>query len=167
MSENTNDVAHMHDILHSLFGSPDFKCKEAPDPPGSLYAALKVYLSTHLTSTSFSTFWKCICQMEAFMLKAFCRMNVLSALKLAGLDGDKINTRTIMEHNREFVQIHPIEKADEILGLIDTVFSAYWWNHGLIHEEIFTAVFEDDIDIDTLDVPRVGKPLNDLPTNRQ
>jgi hypothetical protein len=167
MTENTNDLGHMHDGLHKLFASKDFKCKEVPDPPGTLYATLKNYLSKNLTPASFRTFWKCICQMEPFMLKAFTPMNVLSALKIGGFEGDKINIKSIMEHNFEFVNIQPAEKAEEILQLIETEFADYWWNHGLIHESVFDEIFEDEEDIDTHNQPRVGKALNYLPTNRQ
>jgi hypothetical protein len=167
MTENTNDLGHMHDGLHRLFSSHDFKCKEAADPPGALYATLKSYLSSYIAPASFRTFWKCICQMESFMLRAFCRMNVISALRLGGFEGDKINIKTIMEHNIEFVQIQPVIKAHEILQLIEKVFTPYWRDHGFIHEYVFDEVFEREENIDTLNMQRVGKPLNDLPTNRQ
>lgn len=166
MSEATNDLGHMHNILHDLFSSCDFKCKEIADPPGVRYSTLKKFIQTHLTAASFKTYWKCICAMELFMLKAFTPMNVQSALHKAGFEGDKINTHTIMSHNVEFVRIQPPSRSDELLRLIDTVFVSYWWNHGIIHEQIFNEIFDGEKDIDTLN-QREGKPLNELSTNRQ
>lgn len=166
MSEAINDLGNMHNILHSLFSSPEFKCKDRSDPPGNRYLLLKHFLQKYLTPASFQTFWKCIISMETFMLKAFTPMNVQSALVKGGFEGDKINPRTIMSHNLEFAQIQPIERANELLRLIDTVFVPYWWNHGIIHEQIFNEVFDGEEDIDTLNV-REGKPLNELATNRQ
>ena len=165
MTESINDGGWMHSNLHSLFTSPNFKCKQAFDPPGILYSTLKEYLKDHLTPASFSTYWKCICAMVPFMLKAFSPMTVLSALELVGFDGDKINTKTIMGHNVEFASLDEAV-AQNLLGTIDTVFYNYWWKHGLIHENIFDEIFEGEADIDKLS-DRVGKPLNELATNRQ
>ena len=48
MTESINDGGWMHSNLHSLFTSPNFKCKQAFDPPGILYSTLKEYLKvTH------------------------------------------------------------------------------------------------------------------------
>jgi hypothetical protein len=72
-----------------------------------------------------------------------------------------------MEHNHEFVKIQPEKRANKVLEIIESVFAPYWFQHGLIHESVFDEVFCNDQDIDTLNQPREGKPLNDLATNRQ
>jgi hypothetical protein len=166
MSEATNDLGYMHSILHNLFASPDFKYKQRQDPPGLRYSALKAYLKEHLDSDSFQTFWKCICAMELFMLKAFTPMNVQSALLKGGFEGSIINTHTIMSHNVEFVALDE-EEAEHLLQLIDYVLVPYWRDHGIIHEFIFDELFEGEENIDTLNNIRKGKPLNELSTNRQ
>jgi len=165
MTESPNDAKYMHSILHKLFRSSDFKCKTYADPPGSLYASVKLYLQKYLAPASFQTYWKCIVAMEPFMEKAFTKMNTLSALSSVGLDGGKINVETILSKNPEFAKINPTQRAEEVVQLTRSVFSSYWERHSLIHENIFDEVFGGETDIDTLG-DRVGKPLNDMPTNR-
>lgn len=60
----------------------------------------------------------------------------------------------------------PQDRAEYVLGITDTVFASYWEKNGLIHENIFDEVFEGENDIDALS-NRIGKPLNELSTNRQ
>ena len=146
--------------------SSDFKCEQRGDPPGSLYAAAKTYLSKFLAPASFKTFWKLICAFELFVLRAMNPHSLLSAARVAGFDCEGNGTRKIMLHNLEFAQIQPASKAEEVLAIIDTVFTPYWTQHGLIHENIFSEVFDGETSIDTLG-DRIGKPLNDMATNRQ
>ena len=47
-----------------------------------------------------------------------------------------------MEHNPTFARL-PDERALGILGLIETVLVPYWWDHGLIDEEMFDEVFSE------------------------
>ena len=136
-----NDLGHGHDQLHNLITSSDFKCKIYNDLPGALYATAKKYLMEHLTPASFKTFWKFICAFEPFVLKAMTPMTLLSAAKMAGFDGETIDASRIMSHNLEFVKIKPLAKAEEVIALIQNVFTPYWWAHGLIHEHIFDEVF--------------------------
>jgi hypothetical protein len=77
MTEATNDLGYMHSILHKLFKSKDFKCKQMDDPPGPLYKHLKKFLQKYLAPASFRTFWKCIVAMKPFMLKALTTMTVV------------------------------------------------------------------------------------------
>lgn len=135
------------------------------DPPGPLYQRLKKFLQKYLAPASFKTFWKCIVAMKPFMLKAFTTMTVLSALKTGGFEGDSININTIMGHNVEFSNL-PQGQSDKVLGLIESVFSHYWYNHALIHEKVFDEVFDGECDIDTLS-NMYGKDLNLMATNRQ
>lgn len=165
MSEATNDLGWMHSILHWLFKSKDFTCRMYDDPPGPLYSKLKKYLQQYLAPASFQTYWRCIIAMRYFMRKAFTPLNVFSALKLGGFEGDTINKRVIMGHNLEFAKL-PEDKSNLVLSLIDSVFAPYWWNNALIHENIFKEVFDGEEDVDTL-ADRTGKPLNELATNRQ
>mmetsp|Transcript_16093 Transcript_16093/g.15450 ORF Transcript_16093/g.15450 Transcript_16093/m.15450 type:complete len:669 (+) Transcript_16093:53-2059(+) len=165
MSESTNDLGYMHSILHRLFGSKDFKCKQMDDPPGPLYSHVKDYLQKYVTPTSFNTFWKCIVAMKPFMLKAFTPSNVLGALSVGGFEGPNININTMMGHNVEFSNL-PQSQSDKVLGLIESVFSHYWYGHALIHEKVFNDVFEGEEDIDTLS-SNYGKDLNLMATNRQ
>lgn len=164
MTENTNDLGWMHSILHKLFKSQDFKCKQYADPPGPFYSAAKKYLKNYLSPASFDTYWKAIKAMRPFMLKAFSPMAVLSALKLGGFDGKDINYHTILGHNLEFDNL-PQEDADKVISLIP-LFATYWGQNGLIYENIFDEVFAGDVNIDTL-ADRKGKPLNEMATNRQ
>ena len=166
MTESMNDLKFGHSGLHAAIASSDFKCEQRGDPPGALYAAAKKYLSQHLAPASFKTFWKLISAFEPFVLRAMNPQMLLSAAKLAGFDGEGIDTRRIMSHNLEFVQIQPPAKAEEVLALIDTVFAPYWARYGLIHENIFGEIFDGEANIDTLS-DRAGKPLNDMATNRQ
>jgi hypothetical protein len=62
-----------------------------------------------------------------------------------------------------------------VVGLIESVCSHYWYNHGLIHERTFNepnhsvGIIEINfaiLRIDTLP-ERIGKHLNELATNRQ
>ena len=166
MTEATNDLGHMHDILHKLVSHKDFKCKQSPDPKGPLYSTVKTYLQTYMKPASFRTYWKFICRFQPFIFKAFTTSNVLSALELGGFHGDKIDIPQIMSHNHEFCKIQPSRKAEEVISLIETVFTDYWAENGLIHENIFDEIFAGEKNIDQLN-NRVGKPLNELGTNRQ
>jgi hypothetical protein len=165
MSEATNDLGHMHDNLHALVSHQDFRCKQHPDPPGAAYRIIKNFLQQYLKPGSFRTYWKLICAFELFMFKAFTPQTVISALKLGGFDGGKIDTSIMMGHNLEFCKL-PEADAARVLRLVDTVFADYWWKHGLIHENIFDEVFDGEDNIDQL-CDRSGKPLNQLATNRQ
>ena len=93
------------------------------------------------------------------------KSNTLSALSSEGLDGGEINVQTILSKNTEFSKIQPISRAEEVFQLTRSVFSPYWGRHGIIHENIFDEVFGGVTDINTLG-DRVGKPLNDMATNR-
>lgn len=166
MTESLNDLGYGHANLKALIEHKDFKCKQYDDPPGACYAAAKKYLRTHLAPASFKTYWTLICAFEPFILKAMTPTTILSAAKAAGFDGEKINTLRIMSHNLEFAQIQPPKRAQDLLDTIETVFTPYWWQHGLIHENIFNEVFDGETDIDTLK-DRNGKPLNVMATNRQ
>jgi hypothetical protein len=165
MSEAINDLGYMYSILHKLFASADFSCKQYEDPPGLLYSRVKKYLKEYLAPASFHTYWKCVVAMKPFMLKAFTPMTVQSALRLGGFEFDRINIRTIMGSNVEFSNL-PRGQSDKVLGLIETVFCNYWFQHTLIHKNISDKVFDGEKDIDTLS-NRVGKPLNDMSANRQ
>jgi hypothetical protein len=132
------------------------------DAPGLLYKHLKKFLQKDLAPASFRTFWKCIVAMKPFMLKAFTTMR---ALLVGVFDGNSININTIMGHNVEFLNL-PQGQSDKVLGLIESVFSHYWYNHALIHEKVFDEVFEGECKIDTLS-NMYGKDLNLMATNCQ
>lgn len=166
MTESMNDLGWGHANLKAQVQHKDFKCKQYPDPPGANYAAAKKYLEKYLAPASFKTFWSLICAFEPFILKAMTPSTLLSAAKASGFDGDKIDPTRIMMHNLEFAQIQPRSRALTLLDTISSVFTNYWWQHGLIHENIFNEVFDGEMDIDTLK-EREGKPLNDMATNRQ
>lgn len=163
MTEAINDLGYMQTILHALFHSADFKCKQYCDPPGALYDALKIYLKDYLHPASFDTYWKCIVAMEPFMDKAFTQMVILRALEIGGFEGCNINARTILGHNLEFCKLSQ-DESDKVLALVETVFSSYRERNSLIHENIFNEVFDGEENIDTLG-DRSGKSLNELTTN--
>ena len=166
MTESMNDLGWGHANLKALVQNKDFKCKQYDDPPGALYAAAKKYLEKYLAPPSFKTYWALIKAFEPFIFKAMTPITLLSAAKASGFDGERIDIRRIMSHNLEFVKIQSPDRAQLVLDTITTVFTPYWWQYGLIHEEIFNEVFDGESDIDTLNV-RDGKPLNDMSTNRQ
>ena len=102
---------------------------------------------------------------KPFMGKAFSELAILSALLIAGFEGDKINILTIMNHNLEFNKLSN-DSSNKVLRLIKTDFCDEWWRKSLIPEIVFDEAFRDDEDIDNNN-HRTGKPLNDLATNRQ
>ena len=94
--------------------------------------------------------------MKPFMGKAFTTITILSALLIAGFEGDRVNVLTILNHNVEFTKLCQAS-SDKVLNLTINEFSTYWWQHALIHEHIFDEAFRYDDDIDTNN-NRTGKP---------
>ena len=117
---------------HAAVNHRDFKCKLYADPTSPRYIAARAYLKKYLSPASFEMYWKLVPAFEPLVLKAMTSATIISAAVMAGFDGDT-NVDRILSHNREFVE-QPPHEAYKIVGLVKTVFTSYWWNHGLIHE---------------------------------
>lgn len=136
MTESLNDGGHGHDGLHRLFESKDFKMRPYSDPASPLYKALKNFLERYLTPASLKTFWSFICAMEPYVKKAINPVVVKSAAKKSGFESDKINVRTIMSYNSQFARL-PDNKAEEVLGLIQTVLVPYFSDNQWIPKWLY------------------------------
>ena len=126
---------------HAAVNHRDFECKLYADPTSPRHIAARAYLKKYLLSASFDMYWKLVPAFDPLVLKAMTSATIISAAVMAGFDGDTINVDRILSHNREFVE-QPPHKAYKIVGLVWTVFTSYWWNHGLIHEYIVWHEFK-------------------------
>lgn len=166
MREAKDDLGYTHSILKGHFSSRNFQYSATPDPPGQLYQNLKTYLRNHLESSSFHTFWQCICSMEGFMTKAFTSKNARSALQNASFECSTLTTSHILGSNYDFAKLSQAD-ADNLLRLMDLVFVPYWRDHGIIRECIFEEVFAGEENIDTLNSIPQGNPFHEMAINPQ
>ena len=166
MTQSMNDGGHGHDGLHRLFESKHFKMRPYEDPASSRYTALKDYLELHLTSASFKTYWAFVCAFEPYIKNAINPIVVKSAAKKSGFESNRINVKTIMSYNKEFVGLTD-QKAIEVVGLITTVLVPYFRDHQWIPESLYPQLFHTENGFDFTLSTRSGTPLNDLTTNRQ
>ena len=166
MTESMNDGGHGHDGLHRLFESRDFKMRPYPDPASPLYTALKVFLERYITPASMKTYWAFVCAFEPYIKHAITPVIVKSAAKKSGFEADKINVRTIMSYNPQFIKLTH-EKAEEVIDLIKTVLVPYFAANQWIPESMYPDLFPVESGYDFTLSTRSGTPLNDLVTNRQ
>ena len=162
MTESPNDHGKMHQILHLLFSSPQFRYDQNhnEDPRGEKWIHLQEILLKYLDAASFNSIWSCLQRAEAFISKAFNKMNVESAFKESGVY--PFEARKILSRNPHFRKLGK-DDADLVLYSIGPL-SEMCKLHGYIPEEDFEAILGD---IDNSPEKLTGMHLNDMHTSRQ
>eukprot|EP01034_Spumella_vulgaris_P032334 gene32334-39921_t len=139
MIQQPNDTGHMHRILKLLFHSKRFKYDRAVDPPGENWKQRKLLLTPKLSTPSFKTLWRCLCNAKGFIDKAFNMMNIKHAFADCGIF--PFDPELILSVNPHFRSLNQA-KSDVIMNNLDK-FKAKIVENGCIAEQDYVDILGD------------------------